>query len=194
MQRNLNDLTQVARAAPSLQVGQDNTFAVRGVGTLSFAGTIDSSVALAIDEVNLGRPLLNDLARVRVLNGPQGLLFGKNASAGLLNIVTTRPVISEYSSVTNIELASRDTPGADRAAPSVIARETLNIPVTENSALRLSGLYSYQEPGTTYVGTARLGTRHEFNVRTLSVKGKYLAKIGSQSNSISSQTITRTME
>src|SRR4051812_9309824 len=44
--RNLNDLTQVARAAPSLQVGIDNTFSVRGVGTLAFAGTIDSSVAL----------------------------------------------------------------------------------------------------------------------------------------------------
>lgn len=183
--RNLNDLTQVARAAPSLQVGQDNTFAVRGVGTLSFAGTIDSSVALAIDEVNLGRPLLNspllnDLARVEVLNGPQGLLFGKNASAGLLNIVTQRPVIGEFSSATNIEIGSRDTPGADRTAPSVISRETLNIPVSANSALRLSGLYSYQEPGTTYVGTPRPGTRHDLNLQTFSIKGKYLAELSNQ--------------
>ncbi|HCB77124.1 MAG TPA: TonB-dependent receptor [Sphingomonas bacterium] len=177
--RNLNDLTQVARAAPTLQVGIDNTFAVRGVGTLSFAGTIDSSVALAIDEVNLGRPLLNspllnDLQRVEVLNGPQGLLFGKNASAGLLNIVTTRPAIGEYSSVTNIEAAARETPGADRNAPSIIVRETVNIPVSANSALRVSGLYSYQEPGTTYVGRPNPGTRHDLNLRTYSIKGKYL--------------------
>lgn len=168
--RNLNDLTQVARAAPTLQVGIDNTFAVRGVGTLSFAGTIDSSVALAIDEVNLGRPLLNspllnDLQRVEVLNGPQGLLFGKNASAGLLNIVTTRPAIGEYSSVTNIEVAAR-APGADRNAPSIIVRETINVPVSANSALRVSGLYSYQEPGTTYVGRPNPGTRHDLNLRT----------------------------
>lgn len=181
--RNLNDLTQVARAAPTLQVGQDNTFAVRGVGTLSFAGTVDSSVALAIDEVNLGRPLLNspllnDLARVEVLNGPQGLLFGKNASAGLLNIVTARPVIGEYSDSANIELAQRDTPGAERVAPSVIVRDTMNIPVSENSALRVSGLYSYQEPGTTYVGTPKLGTRHDLNLQTFSIKGKYLARLG----------------
>jgi iron complex outermembrane receptor protein len=183
LSRNLNDLTQVARAAPSLQIGQDNTFAVRGVGTLSFAGTVDSSVALSLDEVNLGRPLLNspllnDLERVEVLNGPQGLLFGKNASAGLLNIITARPVIGEYSSTTNIELASRETPGADRNAPSAIVRETLNIPVSATSALRVSGLYSYQEPGTTYVGRPNVGTRHDLNAKSYSVKAKYLATLG----------------
>ena len=177
--RNLNDLTQISRAAPTLQVGIDNTFSVRGVGTLAFAGTIDSSVATAIDEVNLGRPilntpLLNDLARVEVLNGPQGLLFGKNASAGLINIVTAQPVIGALSSTTDLEFASRDTPGADRNAPGIIARETLNIPVSATSALRLNMLYSYQEPGTTYVGTPRAGTRHDINARSFSFKGKYL--------------------
>lgn len=180
--QNLNDLTQVSRAAPSLQVGVDNSFAVRGVGTLAFAGTIDSSVALAIDDVNLGRPLLNspllnDLERVEVLNGPQGLLFGKNASAGLVNIVTARPKLGVFSSSTNIELANRATPGADRTAPGIILRETLNIPVSQNSALRLSGLYSYQEPGTTYVGTPDPGTRHDINARSYSIKAKYLAEL-----------------
>lgn len=180
--QNLNDLTQISRAAPSLQVGTDNSFAVRGVGTLAFAGTIDSSVALAIDDVNLGRPLLNspmlnDIARVEVLNGPQGLLFGKNASAGLLSIVTTRPQIGEYSSSTNIEAATRSTPGSDRNAPSVILREAVNIPVSANSALRLSALYSYQEPGTTYVGTPDAGTRHDLNARSYSLKAKYLANL-----------------
>ncbi|WP_235523008.1 TonB-dependent receptor [Novosphingobium sp. Leaf2] len=183
--QNLNDLTQVSRAAPSLQVGTDNSFVVRGVGTLAFAGTIDSSVALAIDDVNLGRPLLNspmlnDIAQVEVLNGPQGLLFGKNASAGLLNIKTARPKLGEYSSSTNVELAMRSTPGADRDAPGIILRETLNIPVSENSALRLSGLYSYQEPGTTYVGTPNPGTRHDINARSYSVKAKYLAQLSDQ--------------
>lgn len=181
--QNLNDLTQVSRAAPSLQVGVDNSFSVRGIGTLAFAGTIDSSVAIAIDEVNLGRPLLNspllnDLERVEVLNGPQGLLFGKNASAGLLNIVTAKPRIGEYSSATNIEFDSRETPGVAGNASGVIARETLNIPVSSNSALRLSGLYSYQEPATTYVGRPNAGTRHDINARSYSFKGKYLVDLG----------------
>lgn len=183
--RNFNDLGQLSRGAPSLQVGIDNSFAVRGVGTLAFAGTVDSSVALAIDEVNLGRPLLNspllnDLERVEVLNGPQGLLFGKNASAGLLNIVTARPKFGEFSSSTNLEVVARDTPGADRSAPGVIVRETLNIPVSQRSALRISGLYSYQEPGTTYVGTPNPGTRHDLNATSYSIKAKYLADLTDQ--------------
>lgn len=177
--RQINELTQIARAAPSLQVGSDNTFAVRGVGTLAFASTIDSSVALALDEVNLGRPFLggslfNDLDRVEVLNGPQGLLFGKNASAGLLNIVTAKPKIGEFSSKTDLETVLRDTPQSSGDAKGAIVKETLNIPVSANSALRINALYSYQEPGMTYVGRPKPGARFDLNNKTFSIKGKYL--------------------
>jgi iron complex outermembrane receptor protein len=177
--RQISDLTQIARAAPSLQVGSDSTFAVRGVGTLAFAGTIDSSVALSLDEVNLGRPFLggslfNDLERVEVLNGPQGLLFGKNASAGLLNIVTAKPKLGEFSMRTDLEVVSRDTPQSPGDARGVIIKETLNVPVSANSALRLNALYSYQEPGTTFVGHLLPGARNDINNRNFSIKGKYL--------------------
>lgn len=177
--RQISDLTQIARAAPSLQVGSDNTFAVRGVGTLAFAGTIDSSVALSLDEVNLGRPFLggalfNDLERVEVLNGPQGLLFGKNASAGLLNIITAKPRLGELSSKTDLEFVSRDTPQSSGDARGVIAKQVLNLPVSANSALRLNALYSYQEPGTTFVGRLNPGVRNDINLRSWSVKAKYL--------------------
>ncbi len=177
--RQINDLTQVAQAAPSLQVGSDSTFAVRGVGTLAFAGTIDSSVALSLDEVNLGRPFLggalfNDLERVEVLNGPQGLLFGKNASAGLLNIVTAKPKLDEFSSKTDLEFVLRDTPQSSGEAKGVIVKETLNIPVSGNSALRINALYSYQEPGTTFVGHLLAGVRNDINPKSWSIKAKYL--------------------
>lgn len=177
--RRINDLTEIARAAPSLQVGSDNTFAVRGVGTLAFAGTVDSSVALALDEVNLGRPFLggalfNDLERVEVLNGPQGLLFGKNASAGLLNIVTARPKLGEYSGKAEMEYVQRDTPQSPGNANGVIVKSILNVPVSSNSALRLNALYSYQEPGTTFVGKLTPGTRNDIVNRSFSLKGKYL--------------------
>ena len=180
--RQISDLTQIARAAPSLQVGGDGTFAVRGVGTLAFSGTIDASVAVALDEVNLGRPFLgaslfNDLERVEVLNGPQGLLFGKNASAGLLNIATAKPKIGEFSSKTDIETVTRDTPQSPGSAYGVIAKETLNIPVSENSALRINALYSYQEPSTTFVGRLNPGVRNDLNNRSFSLKGKYLLNV-----------------
>ncbi len=177
--RRINDLTEVTRAAPSLQVGTDNTFAVRGVGTLAFAGTIDSSVALALDEVNLGRPFLggslfNDLERVEVLNGPQGLLFGKNASAGLLNIVTRRPKIGEWGGYTDFEFVTRETPAGSGSSTGVVARAAFNIPVSSNSALRLNTSYSRQESGMTYVGTPRPGVRNDFDSESYGIKAKYL--------------------
>lgn len=177
--RQINDLTQIAQAAPSLQVGGDSTFAVRGVGTLAFAGTVDSSVALALDEVNLGRPFLggalfNDLERVEVLNGPQGLLFGKNASAGLLNIVTAKPKLGDFSGKTDLEAVMRDTPQSPGNANGVIIKQMLNIPVSANSALRINALYSHQEPGTTFVGRLLPGVRNDINPQSWSVKAKYL--------------------
>jgi iron complex outermembrane receptor protein len=175
--RQINDLVQITRTAPSLQVGIDNTFAVRGVGTSSFAGTVDSSVALAVDDVNFGRPLLNviqfyDLARVEVLNGPQGLLFGKNASAGLLNITTRRPEIGELSADTDIEVHNRATPGHNADAFGTILRQTVNVPVTQNSALRVAGLYSYQEPATRFVGVEP--DRFDPDLEQYAIRAKYL--------------------
>ena len=185
--RQINDLSGVAAAAPSLQVGADNNFAVRGVGTLAFSPTIDTSVALALDDVNLGRPdlgapLLYDVARVEVLNGPQGLLFGKNASAGLLNIVTAPPETGSFYGSTDVEFANRATPGADRDAPAIIATQILNIPVSENSALRLNALYAYQESPVTQIAPLEGGTIPFVNVerknyeadRNIQLKAKYL--------------------
>ncbi len=177
--QQINDLSQISRAAPSLQIGQDSTFAVRGIGTLAFASTIDSSVAVSVDDVNLGRPALNapqflDLERVEVLNGPQGLLFGKNASAGLLNVVTVKPKLNTRESITDVEFDSRDKPGANGSAPGVIVRQTLNIPLSPIAALRLNALYSYIEPPVTYVGRSPAGTRNDFDRKSLQLKGKLL--------------------
>jgi iron complex outermembrane receptor protein len=178
--RNVNDLSQVALAAPSLQVGNDNTFAVRGVGTQAFATTIDSSVATSLDEVNLGRPFLaqglfNDVERVEVLNGPQGLLFGKNASAGLLNVISTRPKLGVFGIEGNLELSNRDTPGSDAQSWSMIGRATVNIPVGEDGALRVNGTYSYEEPSTSFVG--RRDVRNDLDREQYGVRAKYLQRL-----------------
>jgi iron complex outermembrane receptor protein len=111
---------------------------------------------------------------VEVLNGPQGLLFGKNASAGLLNIITAKPILGEFSGRSELEAVQRDRPAESGSADGVVAKQTLNIPLSENSALRLNALYSYQQPGTTYVGTLAPGARNDINNRSYSLKGKYL--------------------
>jgi iron complex outermembrane recepter protein len=75
---------------------------IRGVG--AFAGTSfnESGVAISADGVYISRPwgtrgLFYDLDRVEVLKGPQGTLYGRNASGGALNIISTRPKLGELS-------------------------------------------------------------------------------------------------
>nr|WP_272886966.1 TonB-dependent receptor [Phenylobacterium aquaticum] len=99
--RNLNNLGDIAQAVPTIDFrtgasNKDRTVFVRGVGTITTSPGVEPSVSTVIDGVVLARPGqstldLMDLERIEVLRGPQGTLFGKNASAGVLNIVTKSP-------------------------------------------------------------------------------------------------------
>ncbi|MDP9084891.1 MAG: TonB-dependent receptor [Pseudomonadota bacterium] len=103
--QNLTDTSQLKRLVPDLEFrhgglpGQD-AFNIRGIETLATAYGSEQSAGVAFDGVPLARGLgaVNDLVDVRsveVLMGPQGMLFGKNASAGLVNIVTNLPQIGK---------------------------------------------------------------------------------------------------
>jgi iron complex outermembrane receptor protein len=178
--RNINGFDQLPLVAPSLQVGLLGNYSIRGVGTLSNASSVDSSVAVAIDEVNLGQPgfvvnLFNDVQRVEVLNGPQGLLFGRNASAGLLNVVTTRPVLGRLENVFSFELGAREKPGTGRDANYAIARETINLPLGKTTALRINGFYSYAEPVITL--TSASANRQDDDQRQYGVRAKLLSDL-----------------
>lgn len=98
----LNEATDISKVAPSVtfinSAGPRNFgFFVRGIGTSTFAAeTIEGSTGFVLDGVVLGQAGsalsdLPDIERLEVLRGPQGTLFGKNASAGVINIVTRRP-------------------------------------------------------------------------------------------------------
>ena len=75
---------------------RNSAVVVRGIGTISFSTAAEPSVSTVVDGVVLGRSGqaftdLYDLERLEVLRGPQGTLFGKNASAGVVNLTTRRP-------------------------------------------------------------------------------------------------------
>ena len=96
-----SDLRSLNQLAPSLLVSgataQVNfTARIRGVGTVGENPGIESSVALFIDGVyrsrtGTGLGDLGEVERVEVLRGPQGTLFGRNASAGLISVTTKQP-------------------------------------------------------------------------------------------------------
>lgn len=79
----------------------NSAITIRGIGTISFSDAAEPSVSTVVDGVVLGRSGqafgdLFDIERIEVLRGPQGTLFGKNASAGVVNIITRRPSTEEY--------------------------------------------------------------------------------------------------
>ncbi|MEM8814546.1 MAG: TonB-dependent receptor [Pseudomonadota bacterium] len=96
-----SNLEELQALVPSVSFRTGNTtrnsaLTVRGIGTISFSVAAEPSVSTVVDGVVLGRSGqafgdLYDLERVEVLRGPQGTLFGKNASAGVVNITTQRP-------------------------------------------------------------------------------------------------------
>ena len=96
-----NSVSSIVQQVPSLNFrtgasNKDTSLFVRGVGTISTSPGVEPTVATVIDGVVYARPGqttldLLDLDRIEVLRGPQGTLFGKNASAGVMNIISRAP-------------------------------------------------------------------------------------------------------
>lgn len=174
----VTDLASVTRLAPSLQAGQDNQFSIRGVGTATFANTIESSVTQMVDDVVLGSRYFAsnsfaDVERVEVLNGPQGLLFGKNASAGLVNITSTAPKLGQNTIAADSELTSRYRSGKDGFG--ALVRATSNVALGEHTALRINGLYNHQDGVIRYVQTGP--GRADNDIEQYAIRAKLLSEL-----------------
>lgn len=108
-----NNIESLQALVPSVSFRKGNTtrnsaITIRGIGTISFSVAAEPSVSTVVDGVVMGRSGqafvdLYDLERIEVLRGPQGTLFGKNASAGVINITTKRPT-DEFEGTAEISL------------------------------------------------------------------------------------------
>ncbi|MHA7819500.1 MAG: TonB-dependent receptor [Erythrobacter sp.] len=142
-QAQIRDVLDLQTVTPSLRVSQlqsssNTTFIIRGFGNGANNFGIEPSVGVFIDGVFRSRSAsaLNDLAnvqRIEVLNGPQSTLFGKNASAGVISVVT-RPPQFEFGG--NVEAVYGN-------FNQIFLKGDVTGPITDSIAFSLDG--SYQE-------------------------------------------------
>ncbi|WP_164852681.1 TonB-dependent receptor [Novosphingobium umbonatum] len=169
-------IEQLAQIAPSVNfTNSANTrgqgVSVRGIGTLNFSDGVEPSVSTVIDGVVIGRSAasffdFSDISRVEVLRGPQGTLFGKNASAGAINLVTEKPSLTRNSLDGTISYGTFNDFRLKGSASMVLKDGSV--------ALRLSGFRSTADG----VITNLYNGKNLNNINTWGLRGKLLWDMG----------------
>ncbi len=168
--QNVQDIKSLTSISPSFNVqssqteSQGTSIRIRGVGTTGNNTGLESSVGVFIDGIYQSRPGialgdLLDLERLEILRGPQGTLFGRNTSAGALNITTQRPDLNEVKAFGNFTYGNYD---------FFNVQAGVSVPlVTDQLGLRISGAYrkrdGYLRSAT--VPGAESGNRDRYIVR-----------------------------
>ncbi len=140
------------KAIPNVTFSKSNfssyNFSIRGVGTKAISATTDPGVAVAFNNTTLIQNRLFeqeyfDVERVEVLRGPQGTLYGRNATSGVINVISAKPDLGEFEASLKAEIGNYDS----RRLVGMV-----NIPVIEDVlAVRVAGAatqrsgYDYNE-------------------------------------------------
>ncbi len=134
---NINQVEDLSTLIPSFTIAQSYqgvpTYTLRGIGFNTINISAKSTVGTYVDEVAYPYPILNsgpmyDVQRVEVLKGPQGTLFGRNTTAGLINLVTNKPT-EDFEAMASAELGNFETFNFEGF---------ISGPITENLGARLA--------------------------------------------------------
>lgn len=128
-------------------------FFIRGIGQKSVFNTFDPGVGVYVDDVYVGRTAFGvrnmfDVERVEVLRGPQGTLYGRNTSGGAVKIVSRAPDPKEAEVGVEAAVGNYE---------RYILQGRANVPLSENLAVRVSGMADMQDQG--FVRLTTLGGR-----------------------------------
>ncbi len=143
--RFVDDIRGLADLVPNVTIENITGFnaasiGIRGTGTNDIITTIDSAVGVVVDEMALVHTqgqLLDpfDVENVEILRGPQGTLFGKNTTGGVVLIRTKRPVHNEYNGHVQLRAGNHST---------LEGRVAVNVPLLEDKlSMRFVGTYQY---------------------------------------------------
>jgi len=143
-QQGVVNVQNIGSVSPSFSTSNAQTASgtvvlrIRGVGTTSNNIGFESAVGIFVDGAYQSRPGVAlgefvDVERVEVLRGPQGTLFGRNTSAGALNITNKRPDLNEFGGFVNATYGNFD---------HISVQGAINAPIIEDTlAFRLTGAY-----------------------------------------------------
>ncbi len=143
-QRGVLDSLGLGDAVPNLTIGtegaRDATYiAIRGVSQNERRNTDDATTPMFMDGANIPRmsgvaAYFYDVERIEVLRGPQGTLYGRNSTTGVVNVITNKPNFDGYSGNLELGLGNYSTTNAQGA---------FNLPVSDSFAARLA--FTYQK-------------------------------------------------
>ncbi|MEK9893241.1 MAG: TonB-dependent receptor plug domain-containing protein, partial [Pseudomonadales bacterium] len=143
---NLNDVKDLIAYTPGVSGNSQDSYidavSIRGVRTQDFGVGGDPSSAFFKNDLYEGRngaavTSLYDIERAEILRGPQGFLFGRNSIGGAFSVHTRKAEIGERDGYIDLDVAERG---------HAVIEGAVNVPVSDNFALRLAG-YSSQEDG-----------------------------------------------
>jgi iron complex outermembrane recepter protein len=166
--QGISDIKNLASVSPSFNIQSSQTetqgtsIKIRGVGTTGNNTGLESSVGVFIDGVYQSRPGvalgdLVDLERLEILRGPQGTLFGRNTSAGALNITTKRPSLSEFEGFANASYGNYNFMNVQAGVSVPIAQDL--------AAMRLSGTWRKRDGYLKSTAGAESNDRNRYMLR-----------------------------
>ncbi|QIB64922.1 TonB-dependent receptor [Kineobactrum salinum] len=166
--RGINDVEALAFAIPNMSFGEsvgNARIAIRGIGFDNISVGNEGRVAFHMDGVYVGRPAaalgtLFDIERVEVLRGPQGTLYGRNATGGSINVVTRGP--------------NSDLPGYIRARTGNYDLRELEAATSASLTDEVSGRVAVKVIERDGYGTNLVNGRQIDDERSRSIRGKLL--------------------
>ncbi|MDH3482007.1 MAG: TonB-dependent receptor plug domain-containing protein, partial [Gammaproteobacteria bacterium] len=145
-QSQISDIKDLQSLVPSLRVTQlqssgNTNFLIRGFGNGANNAGIEPSVGVFVDGVYRSRTSaalgdLPNLERIEVLRGPQSTLFGKNASAGVISIVTAKPDLDQVSGSASLTVGDYS---------QFIVKGDITGPLSDTVGFSLSGSYNSRD-------------------------------------------------
>jgi outer membrane receptor protein involved in Fe transport len=166
-EQQINTTSDLQLTLPNITFTKSNftsssSFNIRGIGDLCVGVTCDAATAIHVNDVPvLGSPIFQneyfDVERIEVLRGPQGTLFGRNATGGVINFISAKPDLSGIHASGDVEYGNYN---------SIRVKGMFNLPLGDIFGVRVAGYYLNRDGFTHNLSTnSNIDGRDQYDVR-----------------------------